>query len=70
MKVDNNFLPEMVQTVYFVVKVCCFCALSVPFIAFSVFTDNQNVDISACIQKVLSLATREVCGISNQTLPL
>ena len=31
MKMDNSFLPEMMQTVYIVVEVGFFCALSVLF---------------------------------------
>lgn len=65
MKVDNSFLPEMMQTIYIAFELCQF------FLKLFQFLLIIRIWIfSAYIQKALSLATREVCGISNLTLPL
>lgn len=64
MKVDSSFLPEMVLTVYIVVKVGSFWAFSVFFKAVLGFTDYQNLDIFSLYTKGIVLGYKR--GLRNQ----
>lgn len=64
MKVDGSFLPEMVLTVYIVVKVGSFWAFSVFFKAVLGFTDYQNLDIFSLYTKGIVLGYKR--GLRNQ----
>lgn len=64
MKVDSSFLPEMVLTVYIVVKVGSFWAFSVFFKGVLGFTDYQNLDIFSLYTKGIVLGYKR--GLRNQ----